>query len=129
MKIETIFAVGTGGFIGATLRLYLNGVVNSSVQFLSLPLGTLFVNLLGSFIIGLFFGYIHTHSIPIYIKTFLVTGLLGALTTFSTFAYETLLLLEGGEFGHAILNILLNLSGTLFMVYLGMKLVNSNWLF
>jgi len=122
VKIETILAVGFGGFFGANLRLYLNGLVNNSVTFFSLPLGTLAVNLIGSFFIGVLFGYIQNYQIPIYIKTFLITGFLGALTTFSTFAYESLLLLEGGEFGRAFANIGLNLIGTILMAYFGTRL-------
>ena len=122
MKIETILAVGFGGFLGANLRLYLNGVVNNSVTLFSLPLGTLAVNLIGSFLIGFLFAYIQSYPFPIYLKTFLITGFLGALTTFSTFAYESLLLLEGGEFGYAFLNISLNIFGTILMAYLGTRL-------
>jgi CrcB protein len=124
MKLETILAVGVGGFIGANLRLYFNGVINSNLHFLGLPLGTLFVNLLGSLFIGLLFGYFHSAPVPPLLKTLLVTGLLGALTTFSTFAYETLLLLESGNFLGLFLNIALNLFGTLLMVYIGLKLTS-----
>ena len=122
MKIETILAVGFGGFIGAISRFYLSGSINNNFQLYSISLGTLFVNILGSFLIGVLFGYIQSYQIPIYIKTFLITGILGALTTFSTFAYETFTLLESGEIEKAFLNIILNILGTLLMVYFGMKI-------
>ncbi len=124
MKIATILAVGTGGFLGANLRLYLNGLVNHHFSIFSLPLGTLTVNLLGSFLIGLLFAIFHHIHVSINIKTFLTTGLLGALTTFSTFSYETFLLLEGGLFLQAITNISLNVFGSLTMTYIGIKLAN-----
>jgi CrcB protein len=122
LRIETILAVGVGGFIGANLRLYLNGVVNRNLHLFSLPLGTLFVNIIGSFLIGLLFSYFHTHEVSPIIKTLFVTGFLGALTTFSTFAYENLLFLQSGNFGGAVLNIGLNIFGTLMFAYFGLKL-------
>ena len=125
MKIATILAVGAGGFIGANLRLYLNGLVNHHFSLFSLPLGTLSVNLLGSFLIGLLFAIFHHVQISIHLKTFLTTGLLGALTTFSTFSYETFLLLEGGLFLQAITNISFNVFGSLTMTYFGIKLANT----
>jgi CrcB protein len=121
MSISTILAVGSGGFIGANLRLFLNGFANHHLNFLSIPVGTLFVNLLGSFLIGLFFALFHNFEISPEVKTFLSTGLLGALTTFSTFAYENLLFLQGGNFLGAFLNISLNVFGTLVFAYFGLK--------
>jgi len=119
MQIQTIIAVASGGAIGATARMLLNGFVNTRIPH-TLPFGTLAVNLLGSFIIGILFAYFHlnTHLSP-HLKTFMITGILGALTTYSTFAIESFFLLESGHYGHAFANMALNLLGTVFMAGLG----------
>ena len=123
MHIQTIIAVASGGALGATARMLLNGFVNSRVPH-TLPFGTLTVNLLGSFIIGILFAYFHlnAHLSP-HLKTFLITGILGALTTYSTFAIESFFLLESGHYGHAFLNMTLNLFGTILMAGVGYVLV------
>ena len=89
MNILTIIAVSSGGAIGATFRLLINALVNR--HFVNtFPLGTLAVNLLGSFLIGILFAYFHLNtSLSPHLKTFMVTGILGALTTYSTFAIES----------------------------------------
>ncbi|MCF6206417.1 MAG: fluoride efflux transporter CrcB [Sulfurovum sp.] len=123
MQIQTIIAVASGGALGATARMLINGFVNSRVPHI-LPFGTLTVNLLGSFIIGILFAYFHLneHLSP-HLKTFFITGTLGALTTYSTFAIESFFLLESGHYGHAFLNMALNLFGTIFMAGMGYVLL------
>ncbi|MBD3790069.1 MAG: fluoride efflux transporter CrcB [Campylobacterales bacterium] len=119
MSTLTIIAVASGGAVGATLRLLINGFVNRHVEHI-LPFGTLAVNLIGSLIIGILFAYFHLNSsFPPALKTFLVTGILGALTTYSTFAIESFFLLDGGHYAHAFANMALNLIGTIMMAGLG----------
>jgi len=119
----TIVAVASGGAIGATLRLLLNTAVNK--HFVSaLPLGTLAVNLLGSFLIGVLFAYFHLNtSLSPHLKTFMVTGILGALTTYSTFAIESFFLLEAGDYTHAFINMAFNVFGTILLAGLGYLLI------
>ncbi|MEA1983497.1 MAG: fluoride efflux transporter CrcB [Campylobacterota bacterium] len=125
MSWQTILAIGSGGFLGAILRAYLNGVINSRVDH-ALPFGTLGVNLLGSFIMGSLFAYfMYTNLLSVHMKSFLTTGLLGALTTYSTFAMETFWLLEGGSLLLAATNMALNVFGTVFMAGSGFYLVNT----
>lgn len=120
ISIQTLLAVGIGGFFGAITRLYITSVCD--VIFPSnLPYGTLFVNIGGSLIIGFLFALFALLPIPIYIKSFLTTGFLGALTTYSTFAMETFFLLNT-NIAFAFLNILLNLVGTIFAAGFGYKL-------
>ncbi len=123
MNILTIIAVASGGAIGATLRLLINGTVNKHFVH-ALPLGTLAVNFLGSFIIGMLFAYFHLNtSLSPHLKTFMVTGMLGALTTYSTFAIESFFLLEAGDYTHAFLNMALNVFGTILLAGIGYLLI------
>ena len=123
MNSLTIIAVASGGAIGATLRLFINASVNKSFVH-SFPLGTLAVNLLGSLLIGMLFAYFHFNTtLSPHIKTFMVTGILGALTTYSTFAIESFFLLEAGDYTHAFLNMALNVFGTILLAGIGYLLI------
>jgi CrcB protein len=122
MSWQTILAIGSGGFLGAVARAYLNGLLSKSVE-TSFPIGTLGVNVLGSFILGSLFAYFTFVSLDIHLKSFLTTGLLGALTTFSTFAFETVLLLQAGNLLFAVGNIVLNVGLTVFSAWGGYALI------
>lgn len=115
MSWQTILAIGSGGFIGAILRVYLNGLISHKLPH-ELPYGTLGVNLIGSFAMGILIAYfMYTTFFSLHVKSFLSTGILGALTTYSAFAIESFLLLEGGYILLALTNISLNAFGTVFM--------------
>ncbi len=115
MSWQTILAIGSGGFIGAVLRAYLNGLISHKLPH-DLPYGTLGVNLIGSFIMGILIAYfMYTAIFSLHTKSFLSTGILGALTTYSTFAIESFLLLHSGHILLALVNISLNAFGTVFM--------------
>ena len=119
MSWQTLLAVGSGGFIGAILRTYLNGLISSKVQH-TLPFGTLGVNLIGSFIIGMLFAFfLYTTIFSTSAKSFLSTGILGALTTYSTFAIESFLLLNQGQIALGFANMFLNTLGSVMMAGLG----------
>lgn len=125
MSWQTILAIGSGGFLGAISRAYLNGQINYHFPH-TLPFGTLGVNLIGSFIIGALFAYFaYSNLFSIHIKSFLTTGFLGALTTYSTFAMETVFLLGGGNILLAAANMALNLFGSVLMAGSGYYLIRQ----
>lgn len=123
MSWQTVLAIGSGGFIGAILRAYLNGVFGKIMPNF-LPFGTLGVNLLGSFTLGVLFAlFTYTNLFPTHLKSFFSTGFMGALTTYSTFALETFWLLEGSTWIFGVLNIALNVIGTILFAGGGYKIV------
>ncbi len=124
MNITLLLYVGAGGFFGAVSRF----LITTNVQKLTtsfFPIGTLSVNVLGSFIIGFSAMFFAQTVAPEY-KAFVITGFLGALTTFSTFSLENVNLLQDGEFTSFGLNILLNVTlsigATIFAVMLFKRL-------
>ena len=120
-----ILAVGLGGFIGAVLRSYINGIVNENIKH-DIPFGTLSVNLLGSFMLGILYAYFHfNHIVNSDIQKFLETGMMGALTTYSTFAVESFFLFKTKNYIMAFSNMFLNLFGTILMVAAGYRIVES----
>jgi len=119
MGFKIFLAVGLGGFVGAILRFGISGWIQRTFAS-PFPFGTLGVNILGSFIIGFLFLYFQYINLSMHQKAIFVTGLLGALTTFSTFSWETLLMLQEGLWSRAILNIALNVSLCLGATFLGM---------
>lgn len=122
MSWQTLLAIGAGGFLGAILRAYLNGVVSHHFPH-NLPYGTLSVNLIGSLAIGILFAIFANTTqdslLSVQMKSFLTTGLLGALTTYSTFAMESFFLLQGGSYFLAAANMAMNVFGTVLMAGAG----------
>jgi CrcB protein len=102
-----LLSVGLGGFAGAISRFLLSTGIHK-VASSSFPYGTLAVNVLGSFIIGFLFLYFEQNISPNQ-KALVITGFLGALTTFSTFSLETVLMLQQSLYTKAISSISLNI--------------------
>ncbi len=103
----TLLYIGLGGFFGAISRFLIAGGVQKLFGGF-FPVGTLSVNLIGSFIIGIAALWFEQIVAPEY-RAFFITGFLGALTTFSTFSYETTMLIEQSAYMKAFLNMALNL--------------------
>jgi CrcB protein len=102
-----LFYIAAGGAIGALFRYFVSGAVHTLFAGMY-PLGTLVVNVTGSFAIGFLWYLSEEVIVPQHIKTFAFIGILGGFTTFSTYMLETLNLLREGEFNLAILNCVLN---------------------
>jgi fluoride exporter len=123
-KMEKVFYVGLGGFIGASLR-YLVSTYAAKLSVSQFPYGTLIVNVLGGILIGFIMGIsLKSNYIAPNLKLFLTTGILGGLTTFSTFSYETIELFNNGRYFIGFTNMFLNLFLSLLGVVLG-KYISS----
>ena len=116
--MQMILLIGFGGFVGAISRFLLSTLVqkNAGVLF---PIGTLSVNVLGGFLIG-FLALYFEQQVSMQARAMVITGFLGALTTFSTFSYENVLLLEQGDYAKALLSIGLNVVLSLGATVCGM---------
>jgi len=114
-----ILALGIGGFVGSNLRYWICNWVTVHLN-PYFPYGTLLVNAAGSFILG-FFIVVDTEVVKIspLLKISIASGLIGALTTFSTFSTETFNFLSKSQYSAAVLNIVLNVSIGLCAVELG----------
>lgn len=111
MNPIVLLIIGMGGFLGAISRFLIASYVQNASGSL-FPVGTLAVNVLGSFIIGFAAMFFAQVVEPEY-KAFVITGFLGALTTFSTFSWENVTMLQDGDYVKVALNIFLNVSLTL----------------
>ncbi len=111
MNLTLLLMIGMGGFLGAISRFLIASYVQNSAGSL-FPVGTLSVNVLGSFVIGFAAMFFAQVVEPEY-KAFVITGFLGALTTFSTFSWENVTMLQDGDYAKVALNIFLNVTLTL----------------
>jgi fluoride exporter len=96
--IKHILLVGLGGFAGSVARYYVSRL-NSHIEFLSIPIGTLVVNVAGSLLIGFLIGIAEKSPVMnVELRMLLMVGLCGGFTTFSTFTGENLMLMRSGQF-------------------------------
>lgn len=128
MKVALINAavVGSGGFLGALARYGLGGLIQRQVPLATFPYGTLVVNLLGCFAIGVLAGLADSRQLfgPEF-RTFALIGILGGFTTFSTFGYETFAMIRDAEYLRAAANAGVHVIAGLALVWLGYAI--SSW--
>lgn len=122
--LASVAAISAGASLGALLRWMLGLRLNPLLP--AFPLGTLAANLVGGYAIGLVLGWLSQHpELPPQVRLFLVTGLLGGLTTFSTFSAEVFSHLEGGRMGWALLVAGAHLLGSVVLTGLGLATVRA----
>jgi fluoride exporter len=114
--------VGLGGFLGANARYFLGGWVAGRLGTV-FPYGTFVINITGSFILGLFLAFVQDRAwVHPGARLLFAIGFLGAYTTFSTFTYETIALVENGELLLAAINALGSVTAGLTAVFAGIAL-------
>lgn len=120
MALISSAVVGSGGFIGALARYGIGGLVHRQVPLSVFPWGTLVVNLTGCLMIGLLAGLGESRQLfgPQF-RLFMLIGVLGGFTTFSTFGFETLAMLRAAEYWRAGANVGMNVVFGLTLVWLG----------
>lgn len=102
--LKDILLVGAGGFAGSILRFLLSYATVAAAARIHLPVGTLLVNILGAFIIGLLFAVLKNDGW----YYLLVTGFCGGFTTFSTFSLEAVNMLREGNYKNAVIYIIIS---------------------
>ena len=119
--LAQVIAVACGGALGAVAR-FITVVVSQFMFGERFPMGTLLVNCLGSFLIGLFMSLFMDRLAEVeYWRLFIVVGFLGAYTTFSSFAWDTWVLYMNGQWLAASINVLLNNVITMALLLVGMQ--------
>jgi fluoride exporter len=104
MAVSLFLVVALGGLIGAPSRYLLDRAVSTRIES-DLPWGTFTINITGSLLLGFLTGLSINGNLPLIDKDLLGTGFCGAYTTFSTFTYETVRLLEDGRILDAVANV------------------------
>ena len=118
IKLVPVFAICLGASIGALARWQLSEALNKSAQ---LPWGTLAANWIGAYLIGLALAFLsESPKISDAWRLFLVTGLLGGLTTFSTFSAEVVEFVQQGRWGLVSAEIVLHVGGSIALTLLGL---------
>ena len=116
--MRILLLIGAGGFIGSALRYLASQFIQN--KFLStFPFGTLGVNALGCFAIGLIFALAEKGNLSAEWRLFLATGICGGFTTFSAFSIETVSLMKDGQLAPAFIYIVASVTLGLAATFLG----------
>lgn len=117
--LRILLIIGTGGFLGSVARFLTSKYIQQIFPF-SFPMGTLIVNILGSLLLGVIYGFMDRGELlSNEMRLFLTVGFCGGFTTFSTFVYENASLLKDGNFIQSALYAGLSLFLGLIALYIG----------
>ncbi len=121
ITIKNFLIVGLGGGLGAMLRFFIAAIWRTG----NFPYHTLFINIMGSLIIGIVFGLgIKNEHFSEQMKLFLATGICGGFTTFSAFSLENMLMLKSGNYLLASIYIIASVAACIIAVFAGYKIIN-----
>lgn len=122
LTVKNLLFVFVGGGLGAAARYWLSGAVYDWLPS-TFPYGNLLVNISGCFLIGVLMAALQDRFlVDPSLRVFLIIGILGGFTTFSSFSYETLALVQDREYLHASTNIVASLFGCLIATVVGQRL-------
>lgn len=119
--------IAVGGAIGTIARYWINLIFTARFGE-AMPWGTIFINITGSLIIGLFAALTEAGGrlpVPPEIRNFILVGLCGGYTTFSSFSLQTLTLIQTGAPGRALANVLISVTLCILAVWLGFSLPDA----
>jgi len=123
-----ILIVGSGGFIGSVFRFLISGFIQRISSFITFPIGTLAVNLIGCFLFGFLIQLAEGHSIfSGESGMFVFVGVLGGFTTFSTFSNDSINLMRAGNNTSALISLGLHLVFGLGAIWLGRTIAAGIW--
>jgi CrcB protein len=118
--VHQLLAIAIGGAVGSVLRFLVSTSVHR-VMGKDFPYGTLTVNVLGSLLMGfLFIMLVERQISSIELRSGVLFGVLGAFTTFSSFSFETLALVESGDLGKAFINVFMSVTCCLLATWVGL---------
>lgn len=122
--MRLFWSIAVGGAVGCLSRYYATQFIQQRVG-PSFPAGTLVINITGSFLLGFLMRYaLQSAAMSAETRAMLTTGFCGGYTTFSTFSYETALMIEDGEYGRAALYIGSSVAGCVIGTFLGFAAAN-----
>ena len=127
--MKNVLSIALGGSIGALLR-YGVSFLSTKVFSSTYPMGTFLVNLIGAFLIGFFWGMFEKNTVSEQLKSFVLIGLIGSFTTFSTLSFETVKLFQAGDTKLAMIHLFFtNLLGLIMVIAGYLVSVKINFVF
>ncbi|MEK9717064.1 MAG: fluoride efflux transporter CrcB [Pelagibacteraceae bacterium] len=120
--MSNLVLVALFGAIGSVSRFALIQAT-PKITYINFPVGTILVNLIGSFFIGVVASMFDKHLLSSEVRTFIVFGFLGGFTTFSAFTYEVFNLVKSGNYLNLFVYLFVSIVVSLFLFYFGYKLV------